>query len=70
VAFSNEATVIGTRPADHDLSALDAPLRSHGGREEQTVPLFANRGIHGDGPRHNYDAFDVAVNGDYLSATK
>ena len=31
--------------------------------EEQTVPLFANRGIRGDGPRRNYDAFDVAVNG-------
>jgi phosphonoacetate hydrolase len=70
VVFSDGDTVIGTRPADHDLSALDAPLRSHGGREEQAVPLFANRGIHGDGPRHNYDAFDVAVNGDYSSATK
>jgi phosphonoacetate hydrolase len=63
VVFSDGDTVIGTRPADHDLSALDAPLRSHGGRQEQTVPLFANRGIRGDGPRHNYDAFDVAVNG-------
>jgi phosphonoacetate hydrolase len=70
VVFSDGDTVIGTRPADHDLSALDAPLRSHGGREEQTVPLFANRGIRGDGPRHNYDAFAVALNGDYLSATK
>ena len=64
VVFSNEATVIGTRPADHDLSALDAPLRSHGGRGEQEVPMLANRKVAGASrPRHNYDAFDVALNG-------
>jgi phosphonoacetate hydrolase len=64
VVFSDAATVIGTRPADHDLSALDAPLRSHGGRSEQEVPLFANRRVAaGSRPRHNYDAFDVALNG-------
>ena len=64
VVFSDGATVIGTRPADHDLSVLDAPLRSHGGRAEQDVPLFANRPVAGGSrPRHNYDAFDVALNG-------
>jgi phosphonoacetate hydrolase len=64
VVFSNGDTVIGTRPADHDLSALDAPLRSHGGRAEQEVPLFANRTVAaGSRPRHNYDAFDLALNG-------
>jgi phosphonoacetate hydrolase len=63
VVFSDAETVIGTRPADHDLSALDAPLRSHGGRAEQEVPLFANRKVAGSRPRHNYDAFDVALNG-------
>jgi phosphonoacetate hydrolase len=64
VVFSDSETVIGTRPADHDLSALDAPLRSHGGRAEQEVPLFANRKVAaGSRPRHNYDAFDVALNG-------
>jgi phosphonoacetate hydrolase len=64
VVFSDAATVIGTRAAEHDLSALDAPLRSHGGRAEQEVPLFANRKIApGSRPRHNYDAFDVALNG-------
>ena len=31
---------IGTTPAAHDLSGLDAPLRSHGGRGEQSVPLI------------------------------
>ena len=42
---------------------LDAPLRSHGGRAEQEVPMLANRPIaRGDGPLHNYDAFDVGLN--------
>jgi phosphonoacetate hydrolase len=64
VVFSDGETVIGTRPVDHDLSALDAPLRSHGGRAEQEVPLFANRQVAGGSqPRHNYDAFDVGLNG-------
>jgi len=64
VMFSDGATVIGTRPADHDLSALDAPLRSHGGRAEQTVPMLANRAVvEGYRPRRNYDAFDLALNG-------
>jgi phosphonoacetate hydrolase len=64
VVFSDGETVIGTRPAEHDLSALDAPLRSHGGRAEQEVPMFANRPVAADfWPRHNYDAFDLALNG-------
>jgi phosphonoacetate hydrolase len=64
VVFSDGETVIGTRPADHDLSALDAPLRSHGGRAEQTVPMLANRAVAAKyGPRRNYDAFDLALNG-------
>jgi phosphonoacetate hydrolase len=64
VVFSDGETAIGTRPADHDLSALDAPLRSHGGRAEQDVPMFANRPAPGGTrPRHNYDAFDVGLNG-------
>ena len=63
VVFANGETVIGTRPADHDLSALDAPLRSHGGRAEQEVPMLANRPFElGDEPLHNYDAFDVGLN--------
>ena len=31
--------VIGTSASRHDLSGLDAPLRSHGGISEQRVPL-------------------------------
>ena len=63
VVFSDGDSVVGTRPADHDLSALHAPLRSHGGRAEQEVPLLGNRPVGGVRPRHNYDAFDVALNG-------
>ena len=35
VAISDRHTVIGTSVARHDLSGLDAPLRSHGGISEQ-----------------------------------
>jgi len=64
VVFSDADHVIGTRPAEHDLSALGAPLRSHGGRAEQQVPMFVNRPLFAaNRPQHNYDAFDVALNG-------
>lgn len=65
VVFSDGETVVGTRPGDHDLSALDAPLRSHGGRSEQLVPMLANRVIDMPASRRlrNFDAFDIALNG-------
>ena len=65
VVVSERSTVIGTSVARHDLSALDAPLRSHGGVSEQRVPLILNRRIEGlDGERRwrNFDAFDLALN--------
>ena len=44
VVVSAQALVIGTSAPDrHDLSGLDAPLRSHGGISEQRVPLLCNR---------------------------
>jgi phosphonoacetate hydrolase len=57
--------VIGTAAARHDLSALDAPLRSHGGVAEQRVPLILNRPIAGLDPQRrwrNFDAFELALN--------
>jgi phosphonoacetate hydrolase len=57
--------VIGTAASRHDLSALDAPLRSHGGVSEQRVPLILNRRINGLDPQcrwRNFDAFDLALN--------
>ncbi len=65
VVVSERSTVIGTSESRHDLSALDAPLRSHGGVSEQRVPLVVNRRIEGlDAQRRwrNFDAFDLALN--------
>ena len=64
ILVSEIDTVIGTSADRHDLSGLDAPLRSHGGITEQTVPLIVNRKV--DGPIHqplrNFDVFDIAMN--------
>jgi phosphonoacetate hydrolase len=65
VVVSERFTVIGTAAARHDLSALEVPLRSHGGTSEQRVPLILNRAIAGlDLQRRwrNFDAFDLALN--------
>ena len=65
VVTSERFTVIGSAAARHDLSALDAPLRSHGGLSEQRVPLIMNRRIHDlDVARRwrNFDAFDWVLN--------
>jgi phosphonoacetate hydrolase len=65
VVVSERFTVVGTSAARHDLSALDAPLRSHGGTSEQRVPLILNRRIDGLDPSRrwrNFDAFELALN--------
>ncbi|MBG9388936.1 phosphonoacetate hydrolase [Caenimonas aquaedulcis] len=65
VCVSGRFTVIGTSASRHDLSGLDAPLRSHGGISEQRVPLILNRKLPGlDTSRRlrNFDAFDLALN--------
>jgi phosphonoacetate hydrolase len=65
VCVSERFTVIGTSRERHDLSGLDAPLRSHGGISEQQVPLILNRKLPGldTGRRlRNFDAFDLALN--------
>ena len=65
VAVSERFTVIGTSASRHDLSALEVPLRSHGGISEQRVPLIVNRPLPGlDLQRRfrNFDAFDLALN--------
>lgn len=65
VAVSERFTVIGTSASRHDLSALEVPLRSHGGMSEQRVPLIVNRHLPGlDRTRRfrNFDAFDLALN--------
>jgi phosphonoacetate hydrolase len=64
VVVSGRHTVVGTSAARHDLSGLDAPLRSHGGLAEQRVPVVLNRRTRLDpGARvRNFDAFDLALN--------
>ena len=65
IVVSKKHVVLGTSRARHDLSGLDAPLRSHGGISEQTVPLLFNRrtrGIPGRERLRNFDIFDVALN--------
>jgi len=65
VVISERLVVLGTTPARHDLSGLDAPLRSHGGVSEQKVPLLFNRPLK-DIPAgrrlRNFDVFDLAFN--------
>jgi len=60
-------TVLGKAPEEHDLSLLDAPLRSHGGLAEQTVPFVLNRPVR---PAYaarptlrNFDVFEYVLNG-------
>jgi len=65
VVLGERSVVIGGAAAKHDLSGLDAPLRSHGGLSEQQVPLVMNRRIANlDGNRRwrNFDAFDWVLN--------
>ena len=65
VAVSEQHVVIGTSEARHDLSGLDAPLRSHGGISEQTVPLLLSRptpAVPAARRLRNFDVFDLALN--------
>ncbi|WP_309683127.1 phosphonoacetate hydrolase [Polaromonas sp.] len=65
VVVGDRKTVIGTSASRHDLSALEVPLRSHGGVSEQRVPLICNRPVTGiaSGRRlRNFDALDLALN--------
>jgi phosphonoacetate hydrolase len=73
VAVSKRNVVIGTSVERHDLSGLDAPLRSHGGISEQRVPLMLNRPLRElpAGLRlRNFSAFDLALNHVQISAAR
>lgn len=67
VVVSERFTVLGTSASRHDLTALEVPLRSHGGISEQRVPLVVNRKLKTEGLDlnkrfRNFDAFDLALN--------
>ena len=60
---SQHTKVIGTSRDKHDLSGLDAPLRSHGGLSEQEIPVITNRKAHGlPATLRNFDAFFIGCN--------
>ena len=63
IVVSRDSKVLGTREAEHDLSALKEPLRSHGGITEQEIPIVVNRrtaDLHQ--PLRNFDAFAIGLN--------
>jgi phosphonoacetate hydrolase len=64
VVVSTRHVVLGTSESRHDLSGLDAPLRSHGGVSEQAVPLVFNCRVSALRERRlrNFDIFDLALN--------
>ncbi|HUH94320.1 MAG TPA: phosphonoacetate hydrolase [Casimicrobiaceae bacterium] len=65
VVFAERLCVLGTTMERHDLSGLDAPLRSHGGMSEQKVPLLFSRTLADVDPARrlrNFDVFDLALN--------
>lgn len=65
VVIGEKDTALGTRAADHDLSGLNEPLRSHGGTTEENVPFIVNRAAHAlpaQRELRNFDIFDVALN--------
>jgi phosphonoacetate hydrolase len=69
--LADAATVIGTSPRDHDLSALGhLPLRSHGGLAEQKVPFILSRPLMESYEKkahsqrlQNFQVFEFALNG-------
>jgi phosphonoacetate hydrolase len=66
VVIAKRHAVLGTSRDRHDLSGLDAPLRSHGGLSEQRVPLMFNCRIGAAASERrlrNFDIFDLALNG-------
>ncbi|MFM0644209.1 phosphonoacetate hydrolase [Paraburkholderia bryophila] len=66
IVVSGRHVVLGTSESRHDLSGLDAPLRSHGGLSEQTVPLLFSRPVERAASQRarlrNFDILDLALN--------
>ena len=69
VVMSAADTVLGRSPEYHDLSQLDRPLRSHGGRFETQVPFIFSEALNteyiekSEGDPRNFDVFDFVCNG-------
>ena len=68
VVIGDRDTVLGTSPAEHDLSQLGkVPLRSHGGLSEQRVPFIVSEPVADTYAARtrirNFDILDYALNG-------
>ncbi len=68
VVVAETPVVLGKSPAEHDLSLLKEPLRSHGGVSEERVPFVINRPLTAAyaaraGDLRNFDMFDYVLNG-------
>lgn len=62
VVTCTAAYALGTRRDEHDLTGLDAPLRSHGGLDEQVVPFITSFPLPAtQGGLRNYDAWHRAT---------
>jgi phosphonoacetate hydrolase len=62
VVTCTAAYALGTRRDEHDLTGLDAPLRSHGGLDEQVVPFITSFPLPPtQGDLRNYDAWHTAT---------
>ena len=66
VVLGDRSTVLGSSEAKHDLSALEGPLRSHGGLHEQSVPIAVlnplRPGAIDDRVLRNRDLHDLLLN--------
>ena len=66
---SDASTALGKSAAKHELSVLAGPLRSHGGRHEQIVPIIVSHRLspfHAERHRNgveNRDIHDLVLNG-------
>lgn len=69
VVLADEQTALGSSRARHDLSALRGPLRSHGGRHEQAIPIVISHPLAPEAAARlergvtNADVHDLVLNG-------
>jgi phosphonoacetate hydrolase len=66
IVLADGETVLGKSREAHNLSALQGPLRSHGGLHERTVPMIVCAPLRAgtlDGRElHNRDLHDLLLN--------
>lgn len=69
VVASGKDVVLGRSPAWHDLKSIAGPLRSHGGRYEEMVPLLFSEPLTpayaamARADVRNFDIFEITCNG-------